>query len=90
MAVIATDELPWTTSRCNRLLRPISSKLAKLRADFERLRSAGGETRAAGGATRRRMEDEGREKRLAYSGEVQTPIASHALEKSHSRLWWLE
>jgi hypothetical protein len=41
----ANEELPWTTSRCNRLLRPISSKLAKLRIEFERPRSAGGETR---------------------------------------------
>lgn len=41
------DELPWTTSRCNRLLRPISSKLAKLRAEFERPRSAGVDTRSA-------------------------------------------
>ncbi|KAH5056599.1 hypothetical protein HBI81_242420 [Parastagonospora nodorum] len=41
------DELPWTTSRCNRLLRPISSKLAKLRAEFERPRSAGIDTRSA-------------------------------------------
>jgi hypothetical protein len=39
------DELAWTTSRCNRLLRPISSKLAKLRAEIERPRSAGGEPR---------------------------------------------
>ncbi|OAK99571.1 hypothetical protein IQ06DRAFT_277707 [Phaeosphaeriaceae sp. SRC1lsM3a] len=39
------EELPWTTSRCNRLLRPISSKLAKLRAETERPRSAGADTR---------------------------------------------
>ena len=44
------DELPWTTSRCNRLLRPISSKLAKLRAEFERPRSAGVDTRSASAA----------------------------------------
>jgi hypothetical protein len=41
----ADDELPWTTSRCNRLLRPLSSKLAKLRAEVERPRSAGAESR---------------------------------------------
>jgi hypothetical protein len=39
------DELPWTTSRCNRLLRPLSSKLAILRRDFERPRSTGTELR---------------------------------------------
>ncbi|KAH7402332.1 hypothetical protein DE146DRAFT_462963 [Phaeosphaeria sp. MPI-PUGE-AT-0046c] len=44
------EELPWTTSRCNRLLRPISSKLAKLRAEVERPRSAGAETRAPSSA----------------------------------------
>jgi hypothetical protein len=48
--MVATEELPWTTSRCNRLLRPISSKLAKLRAEFERPRSAGGEPRAVSSA----------------------------------------
>jgi hypothetical protein len=42
----ADDELPWTTSRCNRLLRPLSSKLAKLRAEVERPRSAGAEVRS--------------------------------------------
>jgi hypothetical protein len=36
----------WTTSRCNRLLRPISSKLAKLRSEIERPRSAGAEPRS--------------------------------------------
>jgi hypothetical protein len=46
----ANEELPWTTSRCNRLLRPISSKLAKLRTEFERPRSAGGETRSVSSA----------------------------------------
>lgn len=44
------EELPWTTSRCNRLLRPISSKLAKLRAEVERPRSAGADTRAPSAA----------------------------------------
>jgi len=42
----ADDELPWTTSRCNRLLRPLSSKLAKLRTEVERPRSAGAEVRS--------------------------------------------
>jgi hypothetical protein len=36
----------WTTSRCNRLLRPITSKLAKLRSEIERPRSAGAESRS--------------------------------------------
>jgi hypothetical protein len=31
----ADDTLPWSTSRCNRLLRPLSSKLAKLRKELE-------------------------------------------------------
>jgi hypothetical protein len=39
------DALPWTTSRCNRLLRPLSSKLAKLRKELERPRSSGRESR---------------------------------------------
>lgn len=42
----ADDELPWTTSRCNRLLRPLSSKLAKFRAEVERPRSVGAEVRS--------------------------------------------
>ncbi|KAF1919140.1 hypothetical protein BDU57DRAFT_131784 [Ampelomyces quisqualis] len=41
----AHEEVPWTTSRCNRLLRPISSKLTKLRAELEKPRSASGDTR---------------------------------------------
>lgn len=35
----ADDELPWTTSRCTRLLRPLSSKLAKLRKEVEKPRA---------------------------------------------------
>jgi hypothetical protein len=45
--MVANEELPWTTSRCNRLLRPISSKLTKLRIELERPRSAGIESRVA-------------------------------------------
>ncbi|KAF1843052.1 uncharacterized protein K460DRAFT_289924 [Cucurbitaria berberidis CBS 394.84] len=41
----ADDDLPWNTSRCNRLLRPLSSKLAKLRKELEQPRSSGGEKR---------------------------------------------
>jgi hypothetical protein len=41
----ANEELPWTTSRCNRLLRPLSSKLAKLRSEIEQPKSAGVESR---------------------------------------------
>jgi hypothetical protein len=33
------DTLPWSTSRCNRLLRPLSSKLGKLRKELERPRT---------------------------------------------------
>lgn len=44
------DALPWTTSRCNRLLRPLLSKLAKLRKELERPRSSGGEPRAVSSA----------------------------------------
>ncbi|KNG48451.1 hypothetical protein DDE82_002100 [Stemphylium lycopersici] len=39
------DTLPWTTSRCNRLLRPLSSKLAKLRKELERPHIANAEPR---------------------------------------------
>ncbi|KAF1833437.1 hypothetical protein BDW02DRAFT_569996 [Decorospora gaudefroyi] len=48
----ADDTLPWTTSRCNRLLRPLSSKLAKLRKEQERERprTATGEARNASSA----------------------------------------
>lgn len=42
-----TDELPWNTTRCNRLLRPLSSKLSKLHKELDRPRSANGERRAA-------------------------------------------
>ncbi|PSN67891.1 hypothetical protein BS50DRAFT_572866 [Corynespora cassiicola Philippines] len=35
----ADDDLPWTTTRCNRLLRPLSSKLAKLRKELEKSQS---------------------------------------------------
>jgi hypothetical protein len=39
----ANEDIPWNTTRCNRLLRPLSSKLAKLRKELVRPRSAGGE-----------------------------------------------
>ncbi|KAH8708566.1 hypothetical protein GQ44DRAFT_715216 [Phaeosphaeriaceae sp. PMI808] len=43
---MAADEgLPWTTTRCNRLLRPLSSKLAKLRTQCDRPRPADRESR---------------------------------------------
>lgn len=41
----ADDDLPWTTSRCNRLLRPLSTKLAKLKKELNRLQHSGAETR---------------------------------------------
>ncbi|KAH6875652.1 hypothetical protein BKA58DRAFT_380219 [Alternaria rosae] len=44
------DTLPWTTSRCNRLLRPLSSKLAKLRKELERPRTVSAESRNASSA----------------------------------------
>lgn len=34
------DDLPWNTTRCNRLLRPLSSKLAKLRKELDRQHNA--------------------------------------------------
>ncbi|KAF2712973.1 hypothetical protein K504DRAFT_461562 [Pleomassaria siparia CBS 279.74] len=39
------DDLRWTTSRCNRLLRHISSPLAALRKETERVHKAAGESR---------------------------------------------
>lgn len=36
----ADESLPWTTSRCNRLLRPLSSKLAKLRKEVAQTRAS--------------------------------------------------
>ncbi|KAF2789819.1 hypothetical protein K505DRAFT_327989 [Melanomma pulvis-pyrius CBS 109.77] len=39
------DDLRWTTSRCNRLLRHISSPLAALRKEWERQQTADGELR---------------------------------------------
>ncbi|KAF2275447.1 uncharacterized protein EI97DRAFT_434289 [Westerdykella ornata] len=36
-----TTEQPWTTSRCNRLLRPISSRIATLRKEIELQQTAG-------------------------------------------------
>lgn len=44
------DELPWNVSRCNRLLRPLSSKLAKLRKELELPRSAHQELRTTSSA----------------------------------------
>ncbi|KAF2477029.1 uncharacterized protein BDR25DRAFT_209052, partial [Lindgomyces ingoldianus] len=48
---MSTDEnLPWTTSRCNRLLRPISSRLTTLRKELDRRRQALGEAPNASNA----------------------------------------
>ncbi|KAJ4986200.1 hypothetical protein SVAN01_08353 [Stagonosporopsis vannaccii] len=44
------EELPWNVSRCNRLLRPLSSKLAKLRKELELPRSAHQEPRTTSAA----------------------------------------
>ena len=44
------DTLPWTTSRCNRLLRPLSSKLAKLRKEVQRPSLTSAEPRAISSA----------------------------------------
>ncbi len=43
----ATGDPPWNTTRCNRLLRPLSSKLTKLRKELALPCSAGRERRAA-------------------------------------------
>lgn len=43
----SSDDLPWNTTRCNRLLRPLSTKLAKLRKELERPRSPHEERRAS-------------------------------------------
>ncbi|USP78470.1 hypothetical protein yc1106_05744 [Curvularia clavata] len=45
MVMSTDDTLPWTTSRCNRLLRPLSSKLTKLRKELERPQCISAETR---------------------------------------------
>ncbi|KAH6633718.1 hypothetical protein C7974DRAFT_393337 [Boeremia exigua] len=48
---MTNDEvLPWNVSRCNRLLRPLSSKLAKLRKELELPRTVQPELRAASSA----------------------------------------
>ncbi|KAF1924000.1 uncharacterized protein M421DRAFT_104048 [Didymella exigua CBS 183.55] len=48
---MAGDEvLPWNVSRCNRLLRPLSSKLAKLRKALELPRTAHQEPRTTSSA----------------------------------------
>lgn len=44
------EELPWNVSRCNRLLRPLSSKLAKLRKQLELPRTAHREPRTTSSA----------------------------------------
>ncbi|KAF2621262.1 hypothetical protein BU25DRAFT_354879 [Macroventuria anomochaeta] len=44
------EELPWNISRCNRLLRPLLSKLAKLRKELELPRSAHPEPRTTSSA----------------------------------------
>ncbi|KAF1958339.1 hypothetical protein CC80DRAFT_490935 [Byssothecium circinans] len=46
----ANDDLSWNTTRCNRLLRPLSSKLAKLRKELERPRSPNGDRRTSANA----------------------------------------
>src|SRR5262245_31696549 len=43
-------DLPWNTTRCNRLLRPLSSKLAKLRKELDRPRSTGAERQRSNNA----------------------------------------
>ncbi|CAE7014717.1 hypothetical protein P3342_003987 [Pyrenophora teres f. teres] len=51
LGVMSTDDtLPWTTSRCNRLLRPLSSKLAKLRKEIQRPSLTTAEPRTASSA----------------------------------------
>jgi hypothetical protein len=48
---MAGDEgLPWNVSRCNRLLRPLSSKLTKLRKELEMARTAHQEPRTTSSA----------------------------------------
>lgn len=44
------EELPWNVSRCNRLLRPLSSKLAKLRKELELPRTTHQEPRTTSSA----------------------------------------
>jgi hypothetical protein len=44
------EELPWTTSRCNRLLRPLSSKLSKLTKELEVPRNLNRETNSISSA----------------------------------------
>ncbi|KAJ8117525.1 hypothetical protein OPT61_g1286 [Boeremia exigua] len=44
------EGLPWNISRCNRLLRPLSSKLAKLRKELELRRAAHQEPRTTSSA----------------------------------------
>lgn len=39
------DDQPWTTSRCNRLLRPLSSRLATLRKELDQRRKVAAEAR---------------------------------------------
>ncbi|KAF2261728.1 hypothetical protein CC78DRAFT_535452 [Lojkania enalia] len=41
----AEDDLPWTTTRCNRLLRPISSRITALRKELEKARNIAREAR---------------------------------------------
>ncbi|KAF2634861.1 hypothetical protein P280DRAFT_474305 [Massarina eburnea CBS 473.64] len=43
----STDELPWNTTRCNRLLRPLSSKLAKLRKELEQPQNSNSDRRSS-------------------------------------------
>ena len=46
----ATDDPAWNTTRCNRLLRPLSTKLAKLRKEIERPRSPTDDRRSSAAA----------------------------------------
>lgn len=44
------DDLSWNTTRCNRLLRPLSTKLAKLRKELERPQSPSDDRRSSAAA----------------------------------------
>ncbi|KAF1979297.1 hypothetical protein BU23DRAFT_549312 [Bimuria novae-zelandiae CBS 107.79] len=46
----STDDLAWNTTRCNRLLRPLSTKLAKLRKELERPQSPTDDRRSSAAA----------------------------------------
>ncbi|CAI6333514.1 unnamed protein product [Periconia digitata] len=78
------DDLPWNTTRCNRLLRPLSSKLRKLRKELERPRSSNGDRRTSANAFALKASPR---KALLFSQSSSTTYKPHVFEKRKDPDW---